>query len=65
MAMSGTLRVVKLKSPLTDSDVSSLQIGDKVLSFTHCFSALLMICIAFSMKPLCSKSVPRPFCGHG
>jgi fumarate hydratase subunit beta len=29
--MSASVRTVKLKPPLTDSDVSSLQIGDKVL----------------------------------
>lgn len=29
--MSASIRTVKLKPPLTDSDVSSLQIGDKVL----------------------------------
>jgi len=29
--MSATVRAVKLKPPLTDSDVSNLQIGDKVL----------------------------------
>ena len=29
--MSASVRIVKLKPPLTDSDVSSLQIGDKVL----------------------------------
>lgn len=31
MWMSASVRTVKLKPPLTDSDVSSLQIGDKVL----------------------------------
>ena len=29
--MSASVRTIKLKPPLTDSDVSSLQIGDKVL----------------------------------
>jgi tartrate dehydratase beta subunit/fumarate hydratase class I family protein len=29
--MSTSVRTVKLKPPLTDSDVSGLQIGDKVL----------------------------------
>jgi fumarate hydratase subunit beta len=29
--MSATVRTIKLKPPLTDSDVSALQIGDKVL----------------------------------
>lgn len=39
MAMSASVRTVKLNPPLTDSDVSSLQIGDKVVIDGAIYSA--------------------------